>query len=115
MHKTVRHPECLHGLAADGPERLRHLLGHVIGEVQLLVDNVHDAWRPYGHRLEQRVALAVYYGIVRTDVTGYELLDDIISALICVKERLQFFLIVNLMRAAGPHSYIRLCNNGVAA
>ena len=115
MHKAVHYPECLHGLSSDGPERLRHLLGHVIGEVQLLVYNVHDAWRPYCHRLEQGVALAVDYGIVRTDVSGYELLDDIVSVRICIAERLQFFLIVNLVRAAGPHAYIRLCNDRVAA
>lgn len=114
MDKAAMYIEGLDRAPTQISQPVGHLLRYEITEVKLLVDDVHDAGRPYGHALKERIALAVHNGVVGADVAGDELLDDVVTGLCLEEESLQLLLVVDLVGASGADAYIGFGYQGIA-
>ena len=114
VDEAVDDAEGLHRVASQGAEGLGHLLVHVVGEVEALVDDVHDAGRPDGHRLEQGLAFGIDDGFVGTDFARDELLDDVGLVAVCLDEGAQLLFVVQLVGAACPNAHIGLGDERIA-
>ena len=116
MYETAAYAESLHRATSPCAEILRHVLVHIISEVEPQVHDIHDGRRPDGHGLEERIALCIDHGVIGADVACDELLHHVVSHTLAyrVEERFQLFVTVYLERPAGPHADVRLADDGIA-
>ena len=115
MHKAVPNVKCFYRAPSELPQTLRNLPVHIIRKVKLKVDDVHDGWRPNGHRLKERITLSIDDGIITADLTCNELLNHIIPTVAhCLKKSEQLAVVLYLVSIAGTHAHIWFGNDGIS-
>ena len=86
MYEAAAHIESLYRCPSQLFQCSRHILEHIVAQIQLLINHIHHGRRELCRRLKDRFAIRVDYGIVGIYVPENEFLHHIRHIDFCVEE-----------------------------
>ena len=113
MDKTAFYFKCFDGGTSKAGQFFRHPVNRVIGQIQLLIDNIRNGRRPCGHGFKHRLTVRIGNCIIRENIAVDKLFHNIGNLRLIVKEIIKCCLIFQFEGVCCPYTNIRFHNDRI--